>query len=124
MWSQYRVDRRGDVAAVTKSLAGMAVEVRALNTEKGWRDGTRTFGDHIALLHSEASEALDAYRIRGPSTHTTDTGKPDDVASELADVLIRLLDTCEVYGVDLEWEYERKMAYNWTRDFRHGGKRL
>jgi NTP pyrophosphatase (non-canonical NTP hydrolase) len=29
---------------------------------KGWHDVPATFGDRIALVHSEASEALEAYR--------------------------------------------------------------
>lgn len=46
------------------------------------------------------------------------------VASEFADVLIRLLDECYRHDVDLEAEYERKMAYNRTRAYRHGGRTL
>jgi len=28
------------------------------------------------------------------------------------------------YGIDLMWEFERKLAYNATRGHRHGGKVL
>jgi len=50
-----------------KDVEQMTAEVRAINIEKGWRvpsggPGGNTFGDYIALLHSEASEALEAYR--------------------------------------------------------------
>jgi hypothetical protein len=45
------------------------------------------------------------------------------VGSEFADVFIRLLDYCARFGVDLEAEYERKMAYNQTRPYRHGNRR-
>lgn len=75
-------------------------------------------------IHSEVSEALEAYRIRGVEGYTDPDGKPDDVGSEFADVLIRLLDASAAYGIDLEAEYERKMAYNEKRPWRHGGKRL
>lgn len=114
-------------------LDEMSRDVAALNTAKGWRDGTNTFGDYIALLHSEASEALEAYRDHkladatttvGVTTGVAVLGKPEGVGSELADVLIRLLDMCEFYGIDLDREYARKMAYNWTRPFRHGGRTL
>jgi len=44
------------------------------------------------------------------------------VGSELADVLIRLLDMSDVFGIDLAAEYERKVAYNRGRAFQHGGR--
>lgn len=65
-----------------KSLAEMTDEVRALNTEKGWRSLDTRFAEYIALLHSEASEALEAYRARGTTPYATPEGKPDDVGSE------------------------------------------
>jgi len=108
-----------------KSLDDMTEEVLNLNTEKGWRpDDQRTFGDEVALLHSEVSEMLEAYREIGMAERTSLTGKPDDVGSEAADVLIRLLDMSHAWEIDLADEYERKMAYNRTRPWRHGGKKL
>jgi NTP pyrophosphatase (non-canonical NTP hydrolase) len=132
-------------AAKRHDLGKMVDEVRDLNTAKGWRDGTNTFGDYIALLHSEVSEALEAYRdhkledATGQATpifaddedhmgNVVQRGwnppKPEGVGSELADVLIRLLDMADLYGIDLEAEYQRKMAFNWTRPYRHGGRTL
>lgn len=100
----------------------MTREVRSLNMRLGWREGNNTFGDYIALLHSEVSEALEAFREWKLRDATE--GKPEGVGSELADVLIRLLDMCDVYSIDLEQEYRRKMAYNATRPYQHGGKAL
>lgn len=95
--------------------------------DKGWWDQDRSFGDQIALMHSELSEALEEYRNGQPLTliyHSeSDQGpKPEGVASELADVIIRIGDTCEKYGIPLCEAIAEKMAYNGNRPYRHGGK--
>ena len=79
-------------------------EAHAIAKDHGWWDEERTFGDLIALVHSELSEALEAYRVCGivdcPHEHTEGAG----VASELADVVIRVADMAEWYEVDLREE--------------------
>lgn len=114
----------------------MEDEVYRLNHSKGWYEDPRSVGDLCALLHSEVSEVLDAYRKRGfeskgstitrfPEGGSVEPGlweKPDDVGSEMADILIRLLDMAKRWEIDLVAEYERKMRYNWTRPYQHGDK--
>lgn len=112
-----------------KSLRDMAQEVYDIECQLGWQPNDNRFGESMALLHSEVSEALEAYRQWGTSDVTPSIAdgkmpKPEGVGSELADVLIRLLSSAHQYGVDLEHEYRRKCAYNRTRSYRHGGKRL
>lgn len=75
-------------------------------------------------MHSELSEALEVYRNGyDPNVVYFDKGKPEGFAIELADCFIRILDTCEALGIDLQLATEMKLAYNKTRPFRHGGKR-
>jgi NTP pyrophosphatase (non-canonical NTP hydrolase) len=128
----------------SKTFREMGAEVYANCVEKGWEpDEGRTFGDEVSLLHAEVSESLEAYReIKfqkrdtyvncaacarsgvGACDDAPHPAKPDDVASEFADILIRLLHYATVHGIDLAYEYERKMAYNRTRSYRHGGRAL
>ena len=101
--------------------------------EKGWWENDRPFSEGIALMHSELSEALEEWRKHGmdsqamiyPYTVFSEPAgavKPEGVAVELADVLIRIGDWCGKHNIPLEEALRAKMAYNKTRPHRHGGK--
>lgn len=64
--------------------------------------------EKIALIHSEVSEAFEAYR------HNNLDGK-DGFTEELGDVLQRLLHLCGVLDIDLEQAVMKKLESNKTR---------
>lgn len=73
----------------------------------------------MTTQHSELSEALEAHRDRQPNVYVID-GKPEGVAVELADCLIRILDTMHARGVDIDDVVDRKITYNGSRPYKHG----
>ena len=94
------------------NLADLQREAHAIAKEHGWWDEERTFGDCIALVHSELRAALEACRKTGwPRLRVNEWrcdvhGEPMGVASNLADVVIRMADMAESYGVDLASAFE------------------
>lgn len=114
-------------------LKDLQREAHEIAREKGWHDEPRSVAHLIALCHSELSEALEEARkvadpalllIWGSHTvidgQTVDNPKPEGFAIELADLVIRVLDMAELYGVNLEAAIEAKMDYNRTRPYKHG----
>lgn len=89
-------------------------EVHATAREKGWYEKDRNAGELIALMHSELSEGLEALR------HPDD--KENNLGEEMADVVIRIMDACEYWNIDLEAEILKKMEKNRNRPYKHGKK--
>lgn len=88
----------------------------------------RNFGEVIALMHSELSEALEGWRKDLMDTHLPNRKM---VEVELADTIIRILDTAEAEGLDIGGALAEKFAYNQTREDhkiesrrKPGGKRI
>ena len=107
----------------------------------GFWEPPLSFGTAIALIHSELSEALEEERNGNPDVwfacNESDSfltcapqdesdclmygkeslckyrsRKPEGVAVELADAVIRIADLCGHLEIDLEEVIEIKMAYN------------
>lgn len=79
--------------------------------------------EKLALIHSEISEALEEYRNGTAYVYEGDNGKPEGLAVELADAVIRIFDLAGALEIDLEEAIRAKHRYNATRPQRHGGKR-
>lgn len=111
----------------------------------GWWETERSFGEQIALMHSELSETLEEYRDNRDMTEIyfscskkdgecntigtqaymcegRENRKPEGIPIELADCIIRIFDTCGKYGIDLENALKIKMEYNKNRSYKHGNK--
>ncbi len=80
--------------------------------EKGF--GTKpeeiNVGEKVALIHSEVSEAFEAYR------HKNMDGK-DGFKEELGDVIQRVLHLCGIFDIDIEAEILKKVASNKDRNW-------
>lgn len=93
--------------------------------DHGFHDVNRTFGDTCALIHSEISEAYEAFRKDGRHSFYTEVdGKPEGTAVELLDAVIRIFDTlqgeCGLTAAEVVGVLAQKMEYNRTRPFMHG----
>lgn len=129
-------DAKPAVTPSAPTIANLARRAHEKACAKGWWDSTSPDGRWtdpgtvprcLALIHSEVSEALEAWRVDDKASTTgggpDGTPKPDGFIAELADVVIRVFDTAEALGMNLEEAVLAKMKFNETRSHKHGGKR-
>lgn len=79
----------------------------------------------LLLVVSEVSEAHDEIRNgKGIDEvyYTAPSAKPEGFLTELADVVIRVMDLCANLDLPLEDMVHAKLEYNRTRGHKHGGK--
>jgi NTP pyrophosphatase (non-canonical NTP hydrolase) len=106
-------------------LNAMVQEITDTARKSGWEENWNDY-EKLALCHSEISEALEELRNgHAPCEVYFNEGsaKPEGFGIELADCIIRIAHICGHHGVDLDDMLRRKMAYNKTRPYRHGGKK-
>lgn len=101
---------------------GLQKTAHLIAKDKGWWDNPRGMVECIALMHCELSEAIEELRKNEAPAMYWEGEKPEGWAVELADCVIRIMDACEHYGVNLEDLITMKMRYNETRPYKHGKK--
>lgn len=107
-----------------KALQKLIDETHKTAKKKGWWESPRNPLEICALIHTEISEVVEEYRNQEVNVyHIDEFGKPSGVASELADVIIRIFDFAGGYGIPLAQAVRDKMKYNKTRPYKHGNKR-
>ena len=96
-------------------------EILAINKANGWNvttpenwEDTYKIPAVLALITSETSEALEAFR----------NNDKDNFAEECADQIIRILDITAGLGIDIDMILRAKLDKNKRRGYRHGGKRV
>lgn len=95
-----------------ENIERMKAEIHENAVAHGWWEESRSFGEICALIHSELSEALEEYRDGKPDVYIVgehgitpitpgewEGEKPEGVAVELADAVIRILDYMGEAGI-------------------------
>ena len=128
----------------------LAKEVHENAVNHGWYETPPTIPEALCLIHGEVSEVLEEYREGKPLIYGTcalaaedckysgicdrvgqpgdEPGemegpcKPEGIAVELADVILRTLDLMAYLGVDVDAVVTAKHKYNLGREYKHGGK--
>jgi hypothetical protein len=92
----------------------MGVELAAVDRAYPGSGMPETFAGTVAWLHTRVGKLYE----------TTDDVPDRAVTYEMPMVLRSLLGVCDRWGIDLEAEYHRKIAYSRTRPYQHGGRTL
>ena len=89
-----------------RELNARVAEVRELADAKGFSSALDRIWEMLALIHTEVSEATDAYK-KGESL--------EHVGEELIDAVIRIFHLLSTLGLDADALFDAKMAQNWQR---------
>lgn len=79
---------------------------------------------HVRVVAGELQVFKICDNVGHPSgADTAGNCKPEGVAVELCDAVMRIMDFLAFMGVDIEAVLMAKHEYNKGREYRHGGKR-
>ena len=99
-------------------FASMSGSIHDNAAVHGWWEEPREDGTLIALIMSEAAEALEALRKgNGPDEHCPQFSGAE---VELADVVIRIMDMAEARGWNVAGAIVAKHEFNKGRPYKHG----
>jgi NTP pyrophosphatase (non-canonical NTP hydrolase) len=98
---------------MSHTLSELQALVMNIAEEKGFgiKPDDINVGEKIALIHSEVSEAYEAYRHKN-------IDEKDGFCEELGDVVQRVLHLAGIFGIDLETEIVKKIERNKGRDWK------
>lgn len=137
-WRYIDVDETYRMRGELNRVAANIVEWRK---RKGFSSGWHNMPTKLMLMVTELAEAMEAFRhfedrtinylqehepqrlSKLPQAHQLSAeqlGYVTNFCEEMADVVIRILDTASSCGIDLEHEINKKMHKNEGRPFRHG----
>lgn len=94
------------------TLTELQKEIYSINKANGWHDKVPSKLEQHALFHTEITEAYNEFIAGRLETWYQEDGKPEGYYTELADVVIRILDYFSLDG----WTYnsEQENPYSWS----------
>jgi NTP pyrophosphatase (non-canonical NTP hydrolase) len=105
-----------------QSFNEVAEYVYDIAKDKGFYDKEVNMASVTSNIHGEVSELWDAYRKNQLFKQCDKPVNLMCIEEELADIIIRALETANAYNLNIGEAIKLKSEYNKTRPYRNGGK--